>query len=91
MNLAIRGLNCNLGDEDASTFTRDKHKDLKADFILANPPFKIYSSMSVHQGEDTDIAILTEKVKSKIGTLSFVYSKLQGLVPIGTNPVLCSS
>lgn len=41
MNLAIRGLNCDLGDEDASTFTRDKHKDLRADFILANPPFNL--------------------------------------------------
>lgn len=41
MNLAIRGLNCNLGDENASTFTRDKHKDLRADFILANPPFNL--------------------------------------------------
>lgn len=41
MNLAIRGLNCDLGPEDASTFTHDHHKDLKADFILANPPFNL--------------------------------------------------
>ena len=41
MNLAIRGLACDLGDEDASTFTKDKHQDLKADFILANPPFNL--------------------------------------------------
>ena len=41
MNLAIRGLNCDLGPEDASTFTNDHHKDLKADFILANPPFNL--------------------------------------------------
>ncbi len=41
MNLAIRGLNCDLGNEDASTFTNDKHKDLKADYILANPPFNL--------------------------------------------------
>lgn len=39
MNLAIRGLSCNLGDEDASSFTKDKHSELKADYILANPPF----------------------------------------------------
>lgn len=39
MNLAIRGLNCDLGDTDADTFLNDKHKDLRADFILANPPF----------------------------------------------------
>lgn len=41
MNLAIRGLNCDLGDVDASTFTSDKHPNLRADFILANPPFNL--------------------------------------------------
>lgn len=41
MNLAIRGLNCDLGDVDASSFTQDKHPTLKADFILANPPFNL--------------------------------------------------
>ena len=41
MNLAIRGLNCDLGDEDASTFTKDKHPNLRADYILANPPFNL--------------------------------------------------
>ena len=39
MNLAIRGINANLGDKAASTFTSDLHKDLKADFALMNPPF----------------------------------------------------
>lgn len=39
MNLAIRGLSCDLGDIDASSFTQDKHPNLKADYILANPPF----------------------------------------------------
>ena len=39
MNLAIRGIDCDLGPEHADTFRRDLHKDLKADFILANPPF----------------------------------------------------
>jgi type I restriction enzyme M protein len=39
MNLAIRGIEVNLGAESADSFRRDLHKDLKADFILANPPF----------------------------------------------------
>jgi type I restriction enzyme M protein len=39
MNLAIRGIEANLGTENADTFHRDMHKDLKADYILANPPF----------------------------------------------------
>ena len=40
MNLAIRGISGNLGDVAENTFFRDQHKDLKADFIMANPPFK---------------------------------------------------
>lgn len=39
MNLAIRGIDANLGPEHADSFHRDLHPDLKADFILANPPF----------------------------------------------------
>jgi type I restriction enzyme M protein len=39
MNLAIRGIDANLGAEHANTFHRDLHKDLKADYVLANPPF----------------------------------------------------
>jgi type I restriction enzyme M protein len=41
MNLAIRGIDFNLGKEPADSFTRDQHPDLRADFILANPPFNI--------------------------------------------------
>jgi type I restriction enzyme M protein len=41
MNLAIRGIDYNLGKEPADTFTRNQHPDLRADFILANPPFNI--------------------------------------------------
>jgi type I restriction enzyme M protein len=39
MNLAIRGISANLGAIPADTFGNDQHKDLKADFIMANPPF----------------------------------------------------
>jgi type I restriction enzyme M protein len=41
MNLAIRGIETNLGPTNADTFHNDVHKDLKADFILANPPFNM--------------------------------------------------
>ncbi|MDP9335753.1 MAG: type I restriction-modification system subunit M [Actinomycetota bacterium] len=41
MNLAIRGIESNLGDRAADTFHSDLHPDLRADFILANPPFNI--------------------------------------------------
>jgi type I restriction enzyme M protein len=39
MNLAIRGIEANLGPQNADSFHNDLHKDLKADFILANPHF----------------------------------------------------
>lgn len=41
MNLAIRGLDGNIGPYQADTFHDDLHKTLKADFVLANPPFNI--------------------------------------------------
>jgi type I restriction enzyme M protein len=41
MNLAIHGIEAKLGDTPADTFLRDQHPDLKADFILANPPFNV--------------------------------------------------
>jgi len=41
MNLAIRGIDANLGGEPGDSFHRDLHKDLRADFLLANPPFNM--------------------------------------------------
>ncbi|EQD67790.1 type I restriction-modification system DNA-methyltransferase subunit M, partial [mine drainage metagenome] len=58
MNLAIRGIEANLGAHNADSFRNDLHKDLKADFILANPPF----NMSTWGGEG-----LREDVRWKFG------------------------
>ena len=41
MNVAIRGLEANLGASYADTFFDDQHPTLKADFIMANPPFNL--------------------------------------------------
>jgi type I restriction enzyme M protein len=41
MNLAIRGIEANLGDRADDTFHRDLHPDLRANFIIANPPFNV--------------------------------------------------
>lgn len=41
MNLALRGISGNLGVTNADTFANDQHKDLKADYIIANPPFNL--------------------------------------------------
>ena len=41
MNMAIRGLDFDFGKEPASTYTRPQHPDLRADYIMANPPFNM--------------------------------------------------
>ena len=41
MNLAIRGIDADLGDIPADTFFKDRHPTLKADFVMANPPFNL--------------------------------------------------
>jgi type I restriction enzyme M protein len=58
MNLAIRGIESNLGPEHADSFHRDLHPDLKADYLIANPPF----NMSDWGGEQ-----LREDVRWKFG------------------------
>jgi type I restriction enzyme M protein len=59
MNLAIRGIEANLGPEHADSFHRDLHKDLRADYVLANPPFN-----DSDWGGDR----LTDDVRWKYGT-----------------------
>ena len=41
MNLAIRGIDANIAWNSQGSFLNDAHRDLKADFILANPPFNV--------------------------------------------------
>ena len=41
MNLAIRGIEGNIGSENADTFRNDLHKNLRADYVIANPPFNM--------------------------------------------------
>jgi type I restriction enzyme M protein len=41
MNLALRGIEADMGDRSADSFTRDLHPDLRADFVIANPPFNV--------------------------------------------------
>jgi len=59
MNLAIRGIEGNIGSHHADTFRQDIQKDLRADFILANPPFNV----SDWKGE-----LLREDVRWRYGT-----------------------
>ena len=41
MNLALHGIDGNLADRADSSFTADLHPDLRADFIITNPPFNL--------------------------------------------------
>lgn len=41
MNMVIRGLDFNFGKEPADSFSRDLHPDLRADFVMSNPPFNM--------------------------------------------------
>ena len=59
MNLAIRGIEANLGAQPADSFLRNLHPDLKADYILANPPFNI---------SDWSGKLLTDDVRWRYGT-----------------------
>jgi len=53
MNLAIRGIEANIGECNADTLNSDLHPDLKADFILANPPFNMsdWEGYRLHQDQ----------------------------------------
>ena len=52
MNLAIRGINGKLGGKPADSFHNDLHKDLRADYILANPPFNVSEWGAEHVADD---------------------------------------
>jgi type I restriction enzyme M protein len=41
MNLALRGIEADLGERSADSFTQDLHPDLRADYVIANPPFNV--------------------------------------------------
>jgi type I restriction enzyme M protein len=58
MNLAIPGIEANLGEQPSDSFVRDLHPDLKADYILANPPFNV---------SDWSGKLLREDVRWKYG------------------------
>ena len=52
MDLAIRGIEGNFGRKPADSFHNDLHKDLKADYILANPPFNVSDWGGEHLADD---------------------------------------
>jgi type I restriction enzyme M protein len=82
MNLAIRGIDANITWNNEGSFLNDAHKDLKADFVIANPPF----NDSDWKGE-----LLREDVRWKYGTpptgnanFAWVQHFIYHLAPTGT-------
>ena len=77
MNLAIRGIEGNLGQSYADTFFNDQHKRLDADFVLANPPFNI-SDWGQENIKDDDRWLygVPPKGNANYGWLQHILSKL---------------
>jgi len=82
MNLAIRGIDANIAWNNEGSFLNDAHKDLKADFVIANPPF----NDSDWKGE-----LLREDIRWKYGTpptgnanFAWVQHFIYHLSPTGT-------
>jgi len=81
MNLAIRGIDGDIGQENADTFHNDLHPDLRADFILANPPFNV----SDWGGERLRDDVRWKHGAPPVGNANFawVQHKLHHLAPNG--------
>lgn len=77
MNLAIRGLEGNLGERNGDSFTDDLHKSLKADFIIANPPYNLgeYWKPSL-EGDSRWVFGKPDEKNANYAWLSLMFSKL---------------
>lgn len=89
MNMAIRGLDFDFGGEPADTFTNDRHPDLRADYVMANPPFNM---------KDWYIAKLEEDPRWQYGrppennaNFAWVQHMLYHLAPTGSMALLLSN
>jgi type I restriction enzyme M protein len=82
MNLAIRGIEADLGEENADSFLRDLHKSLKADYILANPPF----NMSDWGGDKLRDDVRWKYGVPPVGNANFAWVQhfIHHLAPTGT-------
>jgi type I restriction enzyme M protein len=90
MNLALRGIDANLGNEWGDTFHNDKHPDLRADYVIANPPF--------NQDDWDDNAKLRQDPRWRYGTppvgnanYAWIQHMLAHLAPTGTMATLLSN
>ncbi len=85
MNLAIRGIEGDLGESNGDSFTDDKHKDLRADYILANPPYNLKEYWKAElEGDPRWIFGKPDEKNANYAWLELMYSKLapKGLAAI---------
>lgn len=77
MNLAIRGIEGDLGESNGDSFTDDKHKTLRADYILANPPYNLddYWKPSL-EGDPRWVFGKPDTKNANYAWLSLMYAKL---------------
>lgn len=89
MNLVIRGMDFNLGKEPADTFARDQHPDLRADYVLANPPFNV----SDWGGEKFQDDVRWKYGSPPVGNANFAWLQhiLYHLKPDGTAGVVLAN
>lgn len=77
MNLAIRGLEGNLGERNGDTFTDDLHKTLRADYIIANPPYNLKEFWKPSlQGDPRWVFGKPSEKNGNYAWLSLMYAKL---------------
>ena len=89
MNMAIRGIDFNFGKKNADTFLDDQHPDLRADFVMANPPFNIKDWWSESLADDVRWQHGTPpKGNANFGWLQHM---LHHLAPTGSMALLLSN
>ena len=89
MNMAIRGLDYDFGNEPASTYTNVQHPDLRADFIMANPPFNMKEwNTGV---DDNDPRFKYGKPPSGNANFAWMQHMLHHLAPDGSQALLLAN
>ena len=77
MNLAIRGIEGNLGERNGDSFTDDLHKTLRADYILANPPYNLKQYWKATlEGDPRWVFGKPDEKNANYAWLSLMYAKL---------------
>ena len=89
MNMAIRGIDFNFGKKNADSFLNDQHPDLRADFVMANPPFNMKEWWHEKLADD---------VRWKYGTppkgnanFAWLQHMLHHLIPTGSMALLLAN